>query len=705
MKRFIVAAALLLWITLFINAQEKLKGDVFSVLEQEVIMSDAHDVRYTLYDSKGRLLVEYRNDRVWGAKRDWGKKIFVYKYNGNSNKISSFKLYSLKENGPSIVDPKSIEAFMLKDIDQKFFESPKLFNFSDEVEDEVYILEDNIPEKSKPKIDYVHLDYIFNYNDGILQSITVHSGDDLIAQYLFMDADGYNICIKTKGNGELFEKIPILANPKWEVFDKVVSLLNVDSAWGKKTWDKNCLLENYYEWFGDVLFDYCQKLLASQRHSVIIYDGYDNLGNWTSCKDGRIRKIVYVNEFGQSGEDFISEESIKKIEQERIERAEKLRREKEERIRKEQEMHLREEQERQWAETHPVPSYAGPGVITEEVSSQWKCVTWSDPRIQKLCKKADFILYVGIPFTVTRDGQVLRYKTYDQKQKRFPTVLGWHCGPSSLIKKLDVELSDSLYNALWEIVRKTKWNCGDLAGRFFIQVCWKSPKFKMKINDKSEWTYQSSSVFREGPNDVFLTRESIITEYAEVQKALAYNNGAIAKSIFTRLQNEDYNVKATTSSIDPHAQYFSESVADEIDEEKIRKEMDSWIAKQAVRDNSAIKKSNESRVDDEAIPIGLVDKQPSFMGGNANKFSHWVGQHLVYPEIAKENGVQGRVTLQFTIQADGRLTNVKVVRGIDPSLDKEAVRCVSTSPRWKPGTNQGKPVSVTLTFPVLFQLR
>ena len=107
---------------------------------------------------------------------------------------------------------------------------------------------------------------------------------------------------------------------------------------------------------------------------------------------------------------------------------------------------------------------------------------------------------------------------------------------------------------------------------------------------------------------------------------------------------------------------------------------------------------------EEEIPFELVEEKPSFMGGDANAFSKWVNERLVYPEIAKENGVSGRVTLQFTVETDGMVTNVKVLNGVDPSLDREAVRVVSRSPRWKPGMQDGKPVKVTYTFPVIFQL-
>ena len=113
----------------------------------------------------------------------------------------------------------------------------------------------------------------------------------------------------------------------------------------------------------------------------------------------------------------------------------------------------------------------------------------------------------------------------------------------------------------------------------------------------------------------------------------------------------------------------------------------------------------EEVVEEEAIPFQLVEEKPSFQGGDANQFSKWVNQRLVYPEIAKENGVQGRVTLQFTVEKDGSVTKVKVLRGVDPSLDKEAVRVVSMSPKWKPGKQRDRAVPVTYTFPVVFQLR
>ena len=118
-----------------------------------------------------------------------------------------------------------------------------------------------------------------------------------------------------------------------------------------------------------------------------------------------------------------------------------------------------------------------------------------------------------------------------------------------------------------------------------------------------------------------------------------------------------------------------------------------------------VEQVEEESVEEEAIPFQLVEEKPKFQGGDANTFSKWVSQHLEYPELAKENGVQGRVMLQFTVNPNGTVSNVKVLRGIDPSLDKEAVRVVSSSPKWTPGKQRDRAVKVTYTFPVIFQLR
>ena len=107
----------------------------------------------------------------------------------------------------------------------------------------------------------------------------------------------------------------------------------------------------------------------------------------------------------------------------------------------------------------------------------------------------------------------------------------------------------------------------------------------------------------------------------------------------------------------------------------------------------------------EEIPFAIVEQKPTFKGGDQNTFTKWVFSQIEYPEIAKENGVQGRVVLEFIVDTDGAVKNVKVLRGVDSSLDKEAVRVVSSSPKWTPGKQRDKAVKVKFVFPVIFQLR
>ena len=103
------------------------------------------------------------------------------------------------------------------------------------------------------------------------------------------------------------------------------------------------------------------------------------------------------------------------------------------------------------------------------------------------------------------------------------------------------------------------------------------------------------------------------------------------------------------------------------------------------------------------VPYARVTRKPTFQGGDANTFNLWLRTQLVYPEEAKKAGIEGRVMVQFTICEDGVLRDVKVMRSVDPRLDAEAVRAISSSPKWEPGEEEGKPCKVTYLFPVIFK--
>lgn len=101
----------------------------------------------------------------------------------------------------------------------------------------------------------------------------------------------------------------------------------------------------------------------------------------------------------------------------------------------------------------------------------------------------------------------------------------------------------------------------------------------------------------------------------------------------------------------------------------------------------------------------IVEDMPQFQGGGKEKFREWISQNLQYPPIAAENGISGRVFVQFAVNAKGEVVDVVVVRGVDPALDKEAVRVVKSSPKWTPGKQRGRPVKVQFTFPIVFVLQ
>jgi protein TonB len=109
--------------------------------------------------------------------------------------------------------------------------------------------------------------------------------------------------------------------------------------------------------------------------------------------------------------------------------------------------------------------------------------------------------------------------------------------------------------------------------------------------------------------------------------------------------------------------------------------------------------------DEEVVDFSLVEVKPVFNDGDVNSFPLWDNKKLQYPEEARENKVEGRVTLQFTVDTDGSVKDVKVLKGVDPVLDSEAVRVISQSPKWTPAMQNGKPVCVHYVIPVIFKLQ
>lgn len=121
-------------------------------------------------------------------------------------------------------------------------------------------------------------------------------------------------------------------------------------------------------------------------------------------------------------------------------------------------------------------------------------------------------------------------------------------------------------------------------------------------------------------------------------------------------------------------------------------------AKDVIAEPEPPKHEEEDKVFD------IVEQQPLFPGGPA-ALMKYLSENTKYPVVAQENGVQGRVTVQFVVEKDGSISDVHVLRGVDPSLDKEAVRVVKSMPRWTPGKQNGITVRVNYRIPVLFRLQ
>ncbi len=113
----------------------------------------------------------------------------------------------------------------------------------------------------------------------------------------------------------------------------------------------------------------------------------------------------------------------------------------------------------------------------------------------------------------------------------------------------------------------------------------------------------------------------------------------------------------------------------------------------------------EEEIPEEEEIFEIVEETPQFPNGGMVGLMQYLGKNIKYPTMAQEAGTQGRVTIQFVVNKDGSIVDVKVLRGVDPYLDKEAVRVVSSMPKWKPGRQRGKPVRCKFTVPVTFKFQ
>jgi protein TonB len=142
---------------------------------------------------------------------------------------------------------------------------------------------------------------------------------------------------------------------------------------------------------------------------------------------------------------------------------------------------------------------------------------------------------------------------------------------------------------------------------------------------------------------------------------------------------------------------------DVVIENEVRFEDDETSEDKVVEIYAPVLQAEEEEVEDEIFVI--VEDMPKFRGGDINKFREWVQKRVRYPELAAENGIQGRVFITFVVETNGNVSNVSVSRSVDALLDEAAKEAVSASPKWEPGMQRGRPVRVRYSIPIIFQLQ
>lgn len=127
-----------------------------------------------------------------------------------------------------------------------------------------------------------------------------------------------------------------------------------------------------------------------------------------------------------------------------------------------------------------------------------------------------------------------------------------------------------------------------------------------------------------------------------------------------------------------------------------------------VEEQNVVEYIEDNSIEKEEIPtneiFAIVEKMPEYPGGMAEMMKY-LSQNIKYPMHAREVGIQGRVIVVFVVNKDGSITNPEVVKGVEKSLNQEAIRVITSMPKWEPGTQRGKPVRVRYTLPVVFRLR
>jgi periplasmic protein TonB len=207
----------------------------------------------------------------------------------------------------------------------------------------------------------------------------------------------------------------------------------------------------------------------------------------------------------------------------------------------------------------------------------------------------------------------------------------------------------------------------------------------------------------------------IITPYLNA-KALENKQKRSERQVVVEMQNLDQPNETVAPPPPPPPppadvaqpqKYIPPVVVDSIKPEDIKQFMTMDDAQVEIKNEEVVEivevKEEVKQEEAEPEPFVVVEEMPMYPGGDAELLKY-INSHIVYPDVAKENNIQGRVIVRFCVTAKGTVNQVSILKGVDPELDKEAMRVVSELPPFKPGKQGGKPVPVWYQVPITYKL-
>ena len=216
---------------------------------------------------------------------------------------------------------------------------------------------------------------------------------------------------------------------------------------------------------------------------------------------------------------------------------------------------------------------------------------------------------------------------------------------------------------------------------------------------------------------IIILATAIITPYLNA-KAADNSKKRAERQVEIKLENLDQPAEQVAPPPPPpppptdvvqQQKYVPPVVVDSIKPEDVKQLMTADQAQTEVVNKEVVEvveqvKEEVQEADPEATPFVVVEEMPMFPGGDVELLKY-IAEHTQYPEVAKENNIQGRVIIRFCVTSKGGVSQVSVLKGVDPELDKEAIRVVNTLPTFKPGKQGGKPVPVWYMVPITFTLK